>query len=396
MNPLGLHHNLLGVHFKMLFGDETPDSTASLRLNQALQSVEVTHRDEGPSAFQLSFSVGRSVFDVRDYPLVKDRQLQPFKRVVLVVFFNLTKHILIDGIITNLQLSPSNEPGASTLTVTGEDVSVMMDLEERSQTYDGRSPDQIVEDIIDLPAYSNYRFRSDDIVSDLPDRPSPDPPPDSDERRPTQPYMTDRAYIQMLANRYGFVFYVRPGRNPGENRVYWGPPNRLAEEQGALLANMGPHSNIESISFQYDTLAPNKVRFSLHEDGEDETGESEVVEESDLREPFARQPAALRRTEFFSDVRGLTLEQARRWAQGQVNRSMRDVVTATGELDAMRYGRVLEPRGRVDLRGVGLSYDGTYYVKSVTHRIDISGGEYKQSFTLTREGVGAKTDFISL
>ena len=35
------------------------------------------------------------------------------------------------GIITHQQLSPGNDPGSGTLTVTGEDVSVMMDLEEK-------------------------------------------------------------------------------------------------------------------------------------------------------------------------------------------------------------------------------------------------------------------------
>ena len=39
------------------------------------------------------------------------------------------------------------------------------------------------------------------------------------------------------------------------------------------------------------------------------------------------------------------------------------------------------------LRGAGYTHDGSYYVKSVTH--NISKGQYKQSFTLTREGVGA-------
>jgi len=41
----------------------------------------------------------------------------------------------------------------------------------------------------------------------------------------------------------------------------------------------------------------------------------------------------------------------------------------------------------VGVRGVGSTYDGLYYVQSVTHRI--RPGSYKQSFTLTREGVGS-------
>ena len=39
------------------------------------------------------------------------------------------------------------------------------------------------------------------------------------------------------------------------------------------------------------------------------------------------------------------------------------------------------------VRGVGKTYGGYYYVQQVTHRI--KRGEYKQSFTLKREGRGA-------
>jgi hypothetical protein len=41
---------------------------------------------------------------------------------------------------------------------------------------------------------------------------------------------------------------------------------------------------------------------------------------------------------------------------------------------------------------VGFSYDGFYYVKEVTHSIQL--GQYKQRFTLTREGRGALTPAV--
>jgi hypothetical protein len=37
------------------------------------------------------------------------------------------------------------------------------------------------------------------------------------------------------------------------------------------------------------------------------------------------------------------------------------------------------------VRGAGVPFDGLYFVKSVTH--DIKRGEYKQSFTLARNGL---------
>jgi hypothetical protein len=39
----------------------------------------------------------------------------------------------------------------------------------------------------------------------------------------------------------------------------------------------------------------------------------------------------------------------------------------------------------VGVRGAGISYDGLYYVESVTH--NLKRGEYKQNFTLSRDGL---------
>jgi len=62
-----------------------------------------------------------------------------------------------------------------------------------------------------------------------------------------------------------------------------------------------------------------------------------------------------------------------------------EVVTASGTLNVLRYGRPLKARQLVGVRGAGLVYDGLYYVESVTH--NIKRGEYKQNFKLSRNGL---------
>ena len=62
-----------------------------------------------------------------------------------------------------------------------------------------------------------------------------------------------------------------------------------------------------------------------------------------------------------------------------------DAVTGTGSLNVVRYGRLLKARRLVGVRGAGAAYDGLYYVKSVTH--NIKHGDYKQDFTLVRNGL---------
>jgi hypothetical protein len=60
-------------------------------------------------------------------------------------------------------------------------------------------------------------------------------------------------------------------------------------------------------------------------------------------------------------------------------------VKGSGSLDVTRYGRILKARSLVGVRGAGTAFDGLYYVRSVTHKI--KRGEYKQSFTLERNGL---------
>ena len=62
-----------------------------------------------------------------------------------------------------------------------------------------------------------------------------------------------------------------------------------------------------------------------------------------------------------------------------------DAVSGNGSLDVLRYGRMLKARGLVGVRGVGVAYDGLYYVQSVTSTL--KRGEFKQSFNLTRNGL---------
>mgnify|MGYP001598322271 FL=1 len=62
-----------------------------------------------------------------------------------------------------------------------------------------------------------------------------------------------------------------------------------------------------------------------------------------------------------------------------------DSVSASGSLNVLRYGRLLKARQLVGVRGVGLAYDGLYFVQSVTSTL--KRGEFKQRFKLTRNGL---------
>jgi len=370
--------SFLGTRLTMMIGPVVP-VPAPVNLLEAFDRAEVTHNDQERSGFQITFRVGRTSADVLDYALLSSPLLRPMSRVVLLVTFNVVPEVLIDGIITDQQFSPGSQPGSSTLTLTGEDVSVMMDLEEKSVEHPAQ-PEAIIALKI-IASYAQYGLLPEVI-----------PPPSIDVPLPTErvPVQqgTDLAYLQQMASRFGYVFYVKPGPVPLVNRAYWGPPVRVGVPQRALSINMGPSSNAEIPSFHYDSLATTFVAGQVQDRLANQV--LPVRTFASTRIPLVSQPAWATqphaRTRQFRQS-GLNTMQAFTRAQAETDSSTDRVIEVTGELDAARYGALLQPRGLVGLRGAGYSYDGFYYVKSVTHCI--RQGEYRQSFTLTREGLGA-------
>jgi hypothetical protein len=319
-----------------------------------------------------------------DYPLFSNALLKPFSRVIIKVILGATPYILINGIITYEQFIPSNEPGQSNLRITGEDISVLMDRDDNPIVHPKQSDPDIIKEIINK--YKKYIFKADVI------EPSSFEQPSDRDRTPSQ-QTTDRDHIVSLASKYNYVFYVEPNTTEkGKVTAYWGPPKISKNIQKPLTFNMGPDSNIpQPISFQYNPLSPTFFKGSIHDRNTHRI--TEIVTNTSKRTRMTNIPSWTVYKEFarhkqFRTTGGLTYEQAINQAQSETDKSM-DVITANGELDTLRYGDILRARGLVGLRGVGFQYDGYYYVKSVTHQI--RRGDYKQSFTLTRDGLKSNT-----
>lgn len=351
----------------------------------ALEWVEVTTSESGRSGFQLRLSAGRSgSADLVDYPLLTGPLLTLFNRVVILVNLGVAPQVLMDGVITHRELTPGTSPGTGILTITGEDVSVMMDLEEKIAEHPAQDETTIATLLI--AGYAAYGLV-----------PSVTPPPVIDlptpaERIPVQ-RGTDLAYLRQMARRFGYVFYVVPGPAPMTNTAYWGPPVRTGTPQSALSVDLGADTNVVRIAFRSNGLAPTRVVGRA----QDQLTDQDVTVQSvgNLRPPLSATPdwrGPNVRTTLFGES-GLTTAQSMARAQGAADAST-DSLTATGTLDALRYGSLLTARGLVGLRGAGWAHDGLYYVKRVTHHV--ARGEYTQDFVLTRDGVGATVAAVRL
>jgi len=242
--------NLLGIRLILLLGETVP-LPASYAVTTALRRVEVTSDAQGGDGFQMTFGLAKD--GIADYGLLQSGALQPFQRVIVGVLMGAVSEVLIDGVITHQQVAPSNEPGAATLSVTGRDISQMLDLEEKNAKFPNQ-PDFVIAMRV-LAGYAQYGL-------------VPAPTPTTDvpielQRVPRQ-QETDLRFLRRLAARNGFVFYIEPVTF-GVSTAYWGPENRLTVPQPALTMNMGSHTNVNGLHFSYDGLAPVGVEGSIVE-----------------------------------------------------------------------------------------------------------------------------------
>ena len=361
--------SLLGIRLIVLTGQNIP-LPASYDIMSALTRVEVTNDAQSGDGFQMTFSLGKGALD---YSLVQSGALDPFTRVVIGVLLGASPEVLIDGVITHQQIAPSNDPGMSTLTVTGKDVSVMMDLEEVNVPLKNRTDSMIALQL--LANYLQYGL--------VPQVTATANVPLELQLIPRQ-HETDLHFIKRLAKRNGFVFYLEP-LTIGTNTAYWGPAIRGGVPQPALTMNMGDQTNVKSLNFSQDALAPVTTKgtfvdpiFKIS---------LPIPQLPSLRiPPFVPSPTPARRIVLQRETANENPAQAATAAVAALTNAP-DSVTADGEVDAVRYGRVLRARKLVGVRGVGFSYDGLYYVRRVTH--SIQRGDYTQRFSLSREGTGS-------
>src|SRR5947209_3874299 len=100
-----------GVRLQLFVGPTIP-APAPFDVMDSLISLEVRNNDSERDGFQLSFSLSKE--KMLDYGLLLRHYFDPPARVIIAVTMGVLPEVLIDGIITNHQLSPSDKPGNST------------------------------------------------------------------------------------------------------------------------------------------------------------------------------------------------------------------------------------------------------------------------------------------
>ncbi len=379
---------LKSVQLSLMMGPFFPSTVPRVVLD-ALAEVEVTVRDVGTSGFQLTFSIDKQS-PLQILFLLTGGMPILFMRVILVATVNGVANVLIDGVITNNHISPGDKGSNSTLTLTGEDLTALMNQSNWSGFPFPACPAEARVALL-LAKYAVFGIAPLIIPSIMIDVPLPI------DRIPSQKG-TDLQYIRYLAEEAGYVFYLDPGPAPGVSKAYWGPQIKVGQVQPALSSDMDAYTNVESMNFKFDQQ---KNKIPLLYIYIEETGISipiPIPPITPLNPPLGLIPPLPTNllppdlTPFREDVSKRPIPQAIMMGLAAAAENA-EAVSCEGSLDVTRYGGVLKARQLVGVRGAGPAFDGLYYVKSVTHKI--KRGEYKQNFTLTRNGLVSTLSTVS-
>ena len=366
------------VHLSLLMGPVVPLAVPRLMID-ALESVTVTSAAGSASGFQMRFKIN-SRSELNTIFLVAAGNnagiATPPLRVLLVVTLNGAAEPLFDGVVTNVEVQAGQQGQAGSITVTGEDLTKVMDMIDFSGLPYPAMPIEARVALI-CAKYAAFGVLPLPVPTLFPDVPIPV------ERIPAH-QGTDLAYLNQLAEEVGYVFYIEPGPTAGTNVAYFGPEIKVGVPQPALNLDMDAHTNVESLNFSFDPTKGVLPIVYIQNQLTRAPIPIPIPNLNPLQPPLGAIPTPIANIKVLKDTAKLNPMQAISKGLNEAKKSQ-DAVTGSGTLDVLRYGRMLKARKLVGVRGVGIAYDGLYYVRSVTSTL--RRGEFKQSFELTRNGL---------
>lgn len=366
------------IHLSLLMGPVIPIAVPKLMID-ALEVATVTSAAGSASGFQLRFKIN-SKSELNTIFLIAGAQNTsvgtPPMRVVLIVTLNGRPQPLFDGVMTRVDVQAGQNGQSGSITVTGEDLTKVMDLLDFSGIPYPAMPIAARVALI-CAKYAAFGIIPLPIPALFPDVPIPI------DKIPAH-QGTDLAYIQQLAEEVGHVFYIEPGEVPLTNIAYFGPELKVGPPQPALNLDMDAHTNVESLNFNFDPTKGVLPIVFIQNQLTRVPIPIPIPNLNPLQPPLGVLPTPIANIKVMKDTAKMNPMQAISKGLNEAKKSQ-DAVSGSGSLNVLRYGHILKPRKLVGVRGVGVAYDGLYYVSSVTSTL--KRGEFKQNFELSRNGL---------
>ncbi len=340
---------------------------------QALREIEVETSVGEASVFRLHFDLSRNSFG--DFDVLTFDIFRPLVPIRISVSVGLgLPHTLINGYVKDARLGARNEPGASTLEVSGMDaLGTIMAHIQQPFTWPNL-PDSEVARVI----FGKYAVMP--MVL-------PTPPLRTMVDTTTTQRANDSVYLQQLALRNAYELYIQPDPVVGLDVGHFHSPLSLVPPQGVLSIDFGTQTNLNDFTVSNDMLRPTGVVAVSSEPRS--RAPIPAIAPVATEPPMGLEPTLMRiipppiERPAGTDAASPAETQAQAFARAtETSRAVR----ASGEVDGLKYKRPLLAGLPVLVRGAGRQMSGLYYVTSVTHRVSRDG--YTQQFSAWRNAVG--------
>jgi len=367
-----------GIHLTLMIGPIVPVPVPQMVMD-ALDSVQVTTAAGSASGFQMSLQFS-SKSELNTFFIIAGAMnsgpATPPLRVMLIITLNGTPQPLFDGVMTNVEVQAGGNGSPGTVTVTGEDLTKVMNMLDFSGLPYPAMPIEARVALI-CAKYAAFGLMPLIIPVLFPDIPIPV------DKIPAQKG-TDLQYIQQLAEEVGYIFYIEPGPVAGTNIAYFGPEIKVGVPQPALNVDMDALTNVENMSFSFDPTKGVLPVVFIQNQLTRVPIPIPIPNINPLQPPLGLLSTPISNLKILKDTAKMNPMQAISKGLNEAKKSQ-DSVSANGSVNVLRYGRPLKARQLVGVRGAGIAYDGLYFVNSVTSTL--KRGEFKQSFKLTRNGL---------
>lgn len=333
-----------------------------------IRSITVDEDLDVGTSFSIEISACRN--EDGSWPYIGDEQLRVWNRVTIIAIFPTQTEIVVDGYISHLTVATDPQGTHVTAQIRGVDASYALNLEEKRRIWIGKTYEEIVEAIL----------TENELVPRV-TPPEPAPPAHTVAQRGT-----DLQLIRELARRRGYDFFVSGAT------AFFRPPNLEGTPQKLIAVNFGDETNCTQISIDADGTAPTEATSEFLDQM---TGEYAAATAADSGLPALgvsplaglRGGAGLsQRAVVTRRIGALTQARADDYTAGVLRRGG-FWLTARGQLNGLRYGRVLRVRRTVTVKGLGSTYNGVYYVRKLRHQM--TDRTYTMDFELVRNALDA-------
>lgn len=346
-----------------LNGEETPEFL------RCIQSLRVQEDIRQGSSFEVVVNACRN--EDGSYPHITDNGVEPWTRVTILATVGSLSDVIMDGYITDVHVSTTEQTATLRAAFVGADASFPMNLDQHCKVWSGQTYEQIAQEIVTQGYGLQVR---------LPEN----PPPSTGEPPSVTQRTTDLRFLRELARRRGYEFYVVGGT------AFFRPPNLDVRPQKLIAVNFGDQTNCTDLQIAADFTQPTMAVVSTQDP---ETGETRVAEVDDSGltplgsvnladgrgygvppcRVVARRPP-IRSDESLSEYARSIMRERGFWLKAQ------------GKINSARYGAILRAGKPVTIKGVGNRYSGVYYVRRVVHTI--SSRLYEMQFEAFRNRTG--------